>query len=113
MIKGRELWKPRHPELPEQCASCPFRVTNVSEFGAVVARLRRSLGIRAKPTKADIGYARMALFQDAFRGGEFICHGTAYYPSMKHRPQTQWRQCPGASVAYRTGRLSKATKAAK
>jgi len=44
----RALWLPKLKELPEQCASCPFREDNDREFGEVMQRLADSRGLRVK-----------------------------------------------------------------
>lgn len=102
---GRNLWRPKFTENAQQCASCPFRVGNTAEFSDVVARLRKAEGIPGKPTKGDVGFARMSLYVDAERTGDFMCHCSVYDAEMKQKPMTEWRQCPGASHVYRHGSL--------
>ena len=99
---GRELFRPKLPELKEQCPSCPFRDGNNAEFGAVVARLRRSFGDDTPVTPFDIGYARIEGRKTAMLTGDFVCHCTAYDKDGKLKPRTEHRQCPGATAMYRS-----------
>lgn len=101
----KTLWRPKFCEMPEQCASCPFRIGNNAEFGAVVERLRAAEGIVGTLTKKIVGFARTALWMDAVRTGDFMCHCTVYDANMQIRPMADWRQCKGATHVYRTGTL--------
>jgi hypothetical protein len=105
-------WRPKFPEVPSQCASCPFRFGNHEEFGAVVNRLRRLDGKDKPATKREVGRARLALLAefDGCGHGDFICHGTAYDKDMNTRPQAEFRQCAGASRYWQTGQLGDAAK---
>ncbi len=96
----RWMWQPKFPEVPVQCASCPFRVGNDKEFGEVLARLRSKFDMPGKITKADIGHARLRVRFDSDHG-DFVCHHTAYDAQMNQRPSTDFRQCAGATAAYR------------
>lgn len=99
---GRELFRPKFPEVEQQCPSCPFLEGNDKEFGAVVARLRKQQGIEGKPAKRDIGWARISIMCDAQgSGGNFMCHCSVYDRDMWVRPMKEWRQCAGATKAYR------------
>jgi hypothetical protein len=93
----RNLWRPRHPELTQRCASCPFSKGNDKEFGEVVARLGKAAGV--KPVNQN--QARFSIKMEAENSGEFICHGTAYYSDMSLRHPSEHRQCPGASAYYK------------
>lgn len=99
-MSHRELFRPKFPECAQQCPSCPFRVGNDAEFGEVIRKLRHALGMNEKVTPADIRHARLHIRFDAAHG-DFICHLSAYTPEMSSRPQAEWRQCKGATEAYR------------
>lgn len=106
-LVGHQLWRPKLPEMAHQCPSCPFRVGNDVEFGAVCAQLRKKEGLRGKVTKSIIRFARLMLLVDLNKTGDFICHQTAYDGEMNPNPQSNWRQCVGATQIYRTGKLPK------
>lgn len=95
----RNLWKPRLPELPEACASCPFRGDNDEAFGAVVERLCKAAGVRF--SKLKVHQARRSIQEEATMLGEFACHGTVYNADMSVRPVAEHRQCAGASAHFR------------
>lgn len=97
----RKLWRPKRPEIPEQCLSCPFREGNDAEFGAVLNKLRAASGIAGKSTTCDIAFARQGVRDDLSHSGDFVCHGTAYTPDMKPKPKEEWRQCPGATKFFK------------
>lgn len=98
----RALWRPRLPELPEPCASCPFSTGNNKEFGAVVARLAKTWTFdHAHNNSASVRHARGAVKRDASKRGDFACHGSVYKEDMTMRPTADHRQCPGASAYYR------------
>lgn len=96
----RQLFRPKFPETPTQCASCPFRKDNAKEFGAVVDRLRAANGL-GKATKTQVFQSRETLHAEAMRTGDFICHATVYDAKMKTRPRNDWKQCKGATEAFR------------
>lgn len=98
---GRELWKPQVPELPVQCASCPFLPDNDTEFGVIVDRLRALHGLE-KACPLSVFQTRMAVQEEVSGHGDFVCHGTAYTPEMGLRSRNEHRQCPGASKHYRS-----------
>ncbi len=97
---ARKLWRPKRPELPTQCASCPFRTGNDAEFGRIVARL-----LERAPTAVEIQYARLEVLKDLRHTGDFMCHGTVYTDDMCLQDETNWRQCPGASACFRGEKL--------
>lgn len=97
----RKFWLPRRPELPEQCASCPFREDNEAEFGLIATRLFKSAGKKKPPTADQIRQVRHNVHMDCQDRGEFICHGTAYNEDMTLKDPKGHRQCPGASKFYR------------
>lgn len=97
----RLLWRPKLPEMAVQCASCPFRVGNHKEFGEVIQRLKIAHGQGSRITNNDIICARLTVLRDADSSGDFACHHSAYDENMKVRPQSEHRQCPGASGHYR------------
>lgn len=99
-MNHRELWIPKHPELSEQCASCPFRKGNDKEFAAIVRKLRKKLS-HTKTTKFDVAYARMAIYNEVVANGEFSCHHTVYDEASNIKPPEEFRQCPGATKYYR------------
>lgn len=107
MNEHRKLWRSKMPELPRACASCPFRIGNAKEFGAVVQRLRDAEGIKGKCTPSIVGHARVSLVIETQNRGDFVCHGTAYGPDMKLRPESERRQCAGASRFYRLGQFTR------
>jgi hypothetical protein len=105
--RARDLWKPRRPEAPTQCASCPFRDDNDEAFGAVVKALREKHGITAPVRQGDIAIARFNVRLDVTKCGEFACHLTVYDPAtMEERPPGERRQCPGATRFYREGDIA-------
>ncbi len=93
--------------MPTACASCPFRIGNSEEFGAVVERLRAAEGLRGKTTPKIVGNARMALIFETENRGDFICHCTAYDAGMTLKPETEHRQCAGATLYYRDRQLTR------
>lgn len=97
----RPLWRPKLKELPEQCASCPFRKDNDKEFGAIIDRLRRSAGQHGRMTRGHVQFARLGLYADALERGDFLCHHTVYDEKMNYKPEHERRQCPGATKLYR------------
>lgn len=99
----RKMWRPKVPELPVQCASCPFREGNDAEFAEYFAKLRKALAPsnRAPVRPHDLRFARFQIKIDLHHSGDFICHYTAYTPEMKKRPASEYRQCPGASAFFR------------
>lgn len=95
-------WRPRRPEVPEQCASCPFRTGNDAEWRAVVEKLRARLGLEGPATATILRAGRYQVAQDVLGGsGEFACHHTVYDARMDLRDPREHRQCPGASRLYR------------
>ena len=86
----RALWQPKFPEVAKQCASCPFRI----------GRLRVKFGMPSKVHAEDIRHARFCVRMDA-EHGDFVCHHTAYDGEMNQRPVTDYRQCAGATQAFR------------
>ena len=105
--EARACFLPRRPALPSPCVSCPFREGNSAEFGVIVARLTSSaFGSRVIPSPRDITTARQRIRRDVETHGEFSCHGTVYTPEMEKRPESSWKQCPGATRYFRTGETS-------
>jgi hypothetical protein len=96
----RALWQPKFPAVAKQCASCPFRIGNDKEFGEVIRRLRVKFGMPSKVHAEDIRHARFCVRMDA-EHGDFVCHHTAYDGEMNNRPVTDYRQCAGATEAFR------------
>lgn len=103
---GRKLFKPKFKECT-QCPSCPFREGNDVEFSGVVNLLRRVNDIPGLATDEQVLMARLAAFNDILDRGDFLCHQTVYqWPGLKPQlDSTRWRQCPGATLAFRTGEL--------
>lgn len=97
MKNPRLLWRPKFKPLPEQCASCPFRKGNDKEFGEVMQRLANSVGM---DVKNNVRESRRRVLADAENTGDFMCHGTVYTKDMERRPQSDYRQCPGASAHF-------------
>lgn len=95
------LWKPKLKELPEQCASCPFKYDNEAEFKAVVQRLNASAGMVRKVTSATTAHARMMIRIQTAKAGDFACHCTVYDADMHPKDCDEYRQCPGATAFYR------------
>ncbi len=91
----RQLWTPKRKEMPEQCASCPFRTGNDAEFGLVIAKLCEASGERMTAVTADMARFKLKLETETL--GDFICHQSAYDKDMAMRPPVDWRQCPGAT----------------
>lgn len=95
--------------MAEPCISCPFRNDNDQEFGVIVARL---LSVMLKPTKratrTQIARSRaMVRMERLLLGPDFGCHCTIYNPDMSLKPEREWKQCKGASDAYRAERAKK------
>lgn len=105
-MKPRDLWRPKFPEVAVQCVSCPFRTNNYKEFAAVVKRLRAAEGLSGRLTKLIVNFARIMLYEEARAKGDFMCHCTVYDSAMKKKDMREWRQCAGATVVYRTGKLT-------
>jgi hypothetical protein len=104
MSNPRELWRPKMPELSEQCVSCPFRNDNDAELAEVMGKLREKHGIKGKVKKRDVAYLRYkVLTEDIAHTGDFACHHTAYdYANgMQDKPRSAHRQCPGAAAEYK------------
>lgn len=89
---SRTMFRPKLPERPRQCASCPFRDGNDREFGEVVDRLASSVGVLP-----DVAETRRRVRLEANIMGDFACHETAYDGAMKLRAMEHRRQCPGAT----------------
>lgn len=104
-MNPRALFRPKVPEVPTQCASCPFRFGNEKEFGEIVAKVRKLGRLPGRVTKQDVFAARMRIWMDVQERGDFLCHGTVYGPDMMGRPQSNWRQCKGATASFHTGRF--------
>ena len=96
---GRQLFRPKLKELPEQCASCPFKDGNDKEWGDVHKRLAAASGVE-KPLDPRI--SRWKVRDEIINGfsGDFFCHGTAYNYDMTRRPMSEARQCPGATKLF-------------
>lgn len=93
--------------METQCLSCPFRKGNDAEFGAFMAKIRKLNNVPEPKTEGDkffaTFFARDKVHKDIATLGDFLCHHTVYTPEMQMTDQEQWRQCPGASVAFRAG----------
>lgn len=97
-------WRPRRPEVPVQCASCPFREDNNEAFACIVNRLRKTEGLRpVKPGSKVVKTARSKIRIDllCLGSGEFYCHGTVYNEDMTTKPISEYRQCAGATAFWR------------
>lgn len=92
----RQLWRPKREEVAQQCASCPFRHGNDAEFGIIVSKL---LGHPAG--QEDIQMTRLKIWHDLRHTGDFMCHCTVYTADMTLRPEADFRQCQGATQAFR------------
>lgn len=102
MKNPRSLWRPKRPEVKEQCASCPFREGNDAEFGAVLEKIARSHGNTTTITPAVIQHARLKVIADLQFSGDFVCHHTVYGPGMdEKRDPEERRQCKGATAFFR------------
>lgn len=103
-MNPRSLFRPKLPELQQQCESCPFRSGNDAAFAVILNRLRKMMGLPPMKGKAGIKFARAAVRADIALSGDFACHHTAYEAgdAMTMKPRSEWRQCPGATEAYRT-----------
>lgn len=101
-MNTRKLWIPKRPEVKKQCASCPFKKGNDTQFKSVIVSLRKQAGEKKPVTKLDIVTARMRIEDDVeFIGGDFSCHATVYGPDMELKPEKEWKQCSGATKFYR------------
>ncbi len=100
LMSPHALWRPRRPELPKQCVSCPFLKGNDKEFKAVFEKICSKHG-GAKVTAKDLMNARVNVRVGVLANPEFYCHGTAYDKDMNVRPLEEQRQCPGASKLFR------------
>ena len=102
-MNPRSLFRPKHPQLKEQCVSCPFREDNDFEFAVIVRKLvKASSGETLTPRQlaGRTTVARYSIREEAKTIGEFACHHTAYDADMKLRPESERRQCPGATAAF-------------
>lgn len=97
----RKTWRPKLREASEQCASCPFRLGNDADFGAVVKRLCKKHGMPF--TEESTLNARSKIIQDSASNGDFACHATVYGTDMKVKPIGEHRQCPGSTKWFRDG----------
>ena len=95
----RSLFLPKRAELEEQCPSCPFRDGNHDEFGEVVKQLCKANG--RKYARIVAAEARFKIRDEALTFGDFSCHHTVYNEDMSTKPQTEWRQCPGATKYFK------------
>lgn len=100
----QSLWKPRFPELPEMCASCPFREGNDQAFGDILTRIKKKHGERRPATAREITTARAKVKFDRLFSGEFCCHNTVYDAQMNVQRRGHWKQCAGAAAHFRTKR---------
>jgi len=105
IIAARKFWKPRHPEVAEKCASCPFRAHKEAEaldaFHEVLDKIAEANGAPRVTRVQAILAIRKVMTEDAGYG-EFMCHHSVYEPGFESmRPQDQRRQCKGASEHYR------------
>jgi hypothetical protein len=99
--KLRSLWRPKRQEMPEQCASCPFRDDNDLEWFGVVRKLAKAGGLH----EVDPSVARLNVRAEVEMLGDFICHCSAYnIEDMSLRDPREYRQCPGASSFFKEGR---------
>lgn len=105
LVDLRRVWRPKMKEVERACVSCPFRIGNEEAFAAVVVRLRRVFKQDELPLfdlHMAAAEARKRVAEDVNRVGDFACHNTAYYPDGSERPESDRRQCKGASLYYRT-----------
>lgn len=110
-MNHRALWRPKRREA-EQCASCPFLDGNNKEFSAVVNAIKTAAGMELKEGQDVAGARRSVRLEVLGRNGQgdFICHATAYGPGMKLRDPSEFRQCPGATAAWKNGGTKKRGK---
>lgn len=103
----RKTFRPKLRQLKEQCVSCPFRVGNDEAFAEVVKKLAavEGLELKGKRLMRQAFSARMQVLHETQVRGDFACHHTAYDADMKLRPESERRQCPGATAAYVEGGL--------
>lgn len=97
VLRGRKLFRPKLPELPQQCVSCPFREGNDREFQAVVV----DLAIAADLQTRDLSKIRESVREEVSEHGDFACHGSAYL-NGERRDNSEHRQCPGATEWFKT-----------
>lgn len=103
LMNGRRLWRPKLRELPQQCASCPFREGNDKEWMEVLNRLAKANG-EPEVTKLRAHQARAQILEETSKLGDFMCHGSVYDQEMDRRPPSEHRQCPGATQWHKEGR---------
>jgi hypothetical protein len=97
----RLLWRPKLEAMPVQCVSCPFRIGNNKEFGAICDKLDPSIRTLNTLQRAiRIEAARYNVREQVSVFGDFSCHQSVYNPDMTTRPYREQRQCPGASEHY-------------
>lgn len=98
----RLLWRPKLPEMPVQCVSCPFRTGNDVEFREVLTRLKNKGKKSGKlvVSMARAAIAREQLLEETAEIGDFSCHQSAFNPDMTTKPYLEHRQCPGASANF-------------
>ena len=99
----RKLFLPKLREMPEQCASCPFREDNDEEFGKIIQKLllmKERREYRGKDLRVQTLIARTNIKHEVRDHGEFHCHCSAYDDDMNVKPVHEHRQCPGATKFY-------------
>ena len=99
--KLRAMWSPQRKEMPEQCASCPFRDDNDKEWRKVTEKLAESGGVDVDEGTAI--RARFAIHMEVSRRGDFVCHQSAYdvKDGMREREPHEHLQCPGATKHFK------------
>jgi len=97
-VNPRSLFRPKLPQLKEQCVSCPFRNGNDAEFDEIIKKLDPRL--KGKKLRRTAFVARLRIRAEAETIGEFACHHTAYDSEMRLRPESERRQCPGATQVF-------------
>lgn len=97
VLRARKLFRPKLAELPVQCASCPFREGNDSEFAAVCEKLAVTGGFEAQ----GVSQVRASVKREVAEHGDFACHGSAYLDGER-RDDSEHRQCPGATQWFKS-----------
>jgi hypothetical protein len=98
--KMRALFKPKRPEMPAQCASCPFLEGNTEQFKAICDRIAASSG-EGPVSLRQVAGARRRIRFEVLRNGDFYCHSSVYNADLSMRPTDEWLQCPGATRVFR------------
>lgn len=81
MAKKRKKYKKCDKLTSKACASCPFRVVNFKEFGAVAKALSKKHGL-PEPDFFQVVTVRQRIMDEAIATGSLACHSSIYNNKM-------------------------------